>query len=122
VVNRQQRISSTLSELPQWPGLTGMSEGQYLREVGVVMAPCRASRKRLNQPLAYHDRESPFPNKEQNSANPVNSEEPLANTSFFPPPVLNYRHAVGIALSPLVGLKYAFVVLNIKRHAQSELP
>ena len=43
-----------------------------LREVGVVMVPCRASRKLLNRPPAYHDGISIFSIKEQNHGTPTN--------------------------------------------------
>ncbi len=70
------------------------------------MVSCRASRKRLNPPHAYHDRASPFPMEEENHGTQAQKSEPLANTSFSPPAVLNYKHAVGIGLSPFEGLKH----------------
>lgn len=87
-----------------------------LREVGVVMVSCRASRERLNPPHAYHDRSSPFPMEEENYGIQAQKSEPLANTSFSPPAVLNYKHAVGIGLSPFEGLKSTHIWYSVSHY------
>ena len=64
-----------------------------LREVGVVKVLSVASRENIKPLPTYNERNLAMDIESKKSLETIKNMEPLANTSFLPPPVLQYTHS-----------------------------